>query len=762
MPPSAAGRGAAKTKQDKDMKLKSMASTALVLCATLFWAGGDVQALAADAAGETPPGEASSNTLSASATPSSAVVTLPEVTVLGDSEALWQKNQALDEARDKNLLPPIGNTTYNMGQEALQALPQGDNTPIDKVLLQAPGVSYDSAISNPDFHVRNEYANVQYRVNGIQLPDGVSALGPILETGFIGNLNLLDGSPPAQYGLRTAGVVDITTKTEFDPGGNLDLYGGTWETLSPTLEYGGGSGRTQYFFTGSYLQSQQGLENAMPTADPVHDDTTQGRFFGYGSTLFGDSTRLTYMAGAFIGQFQIPDIAGQTPLGDYGPSTLDSTLVNDNETDQAYFGIAALQTHNDDLDTQASVYTRYASIHYVPDVYDELVFNDEASDVSRQSLLGGLQFDAAQRLGDGHTLRGGIVFNLENTWVDDLSTVLTLDSNGNPEANPETINDSTTELGWTGGVYVQDEWRLGGDLTVNGGLRFDLMDEFVSADQLSPRLALVYKPGGGTTFHAGVSRYFTPPMQSQATPNNLALFQGTTQQPQTPLDDPVEPERAWYFDAGLDQALLPGLTAGLDAYDKVSTDTLDDADFGSSVVLDQFNYANGYSQGLEFKADYAQGGFRAYGNLSYEITRVEDVVSNQYLIDGPAYSYSPPDELAYLADHYVPSSDAQLVTSSFGASYRWSGLLASVDGIYGSGLAAGFANEQSEPAYTEFNSALAWSFDPWRDPEPLTLRLSAVNIFDTIYLLRGGTGIGEFAPQYGPRRGLFADLSQKF
>jgi hypothetical protein len=110
---------------------------------------------------------------------------------------LQTKNQALDEARDKQLLPKLGATTYGMDQQAIETLPQGENTPLDKVLLQAPGVSYDSAISNPDFHVRNEYANVQYRIDGIQLPDGVSAVGPVLETGIVDNLNLLDGALPA-------------------------------------------------------------------------------------------------------------------------------------------------------------------------------------------------------------------------------------------------------------------------------------------------------------------------------------------------------------------------------------------------------------------------------------------------------------------------------------------------------------------------------------------------------------------------------------
>ena len=238
------------------------------------------------------------------------------------SEVLWKENEHLDESRDKNLLPKLGATAYDIDQAALQALPQGKNTPIDKVLLQVPGVSYDSAISNPDFHVRNEYANVQYRINGIQLPDGVSALGPVLETGFIGSLNLLDGTLPAQYGLRTAGMIDTTTKTEFDPGGNLDIYGGSWVTISPSIEYGGSAGQTQYFLTGRYLQSDQGLENATPLENPIHDRTAQERFFGYGSTLFGDSSRLTYMAGGFVGHFQIPDVEGQEPLGDFGSPTL--------------------------------------------------------------------------------------------------------------------------------------------------------------------------------------------------------------------------------------------------------------------------------------------------------------------------------------------------------------------------------------------------------------------------------------------------------
>ncbi len=671
------------------------------------------------------------------------------------TESLWRKNTELDELRDKVLLPKLGASEYTLDQEALQALPQGKNTPLDKVLLQIPGVSYDSAISNPDFHVRNEYANVQYRINGIQLPDGVSALGPVLETGFVGNLSLLDGALPAQYGLRTAGVVDITTKTAFDPGGTLDLYGGSWGTVSPSVEYGGGAGETQYFLTGRYLLSNQGLENATAMENPIHDRTTQTRFFGYGSTLFGDSSRVTYMAGAFIGHFQIPNVEGEVPLGDYGSPTLSSTSLNENETDRFFFGVGAVQTHYDTVDTQFSVFTRYATVDFVPDVYGDLAFNNVASNVVRKSLLNGLQFDAADRLSEAHTLRVGLTFSVEKTQVQDLSAVLPLDAEGNPLPTPVTVNDYTSKIGWTAGGYVQDEWRMRPDLTLNTGVRFDQMNQFVSANQVSPRVALIYKPIPATTLHAGVSRYFTPPMQAQATQDNLALFQGTVQQPAIPLDDPVRPERATYFDAGIEQQLSAPVTVGLDVYYKRSTDTLDDGQFGQAVVLNEFNYAHGFSRGAEFKLNYHQGGFRAYGNVSHEITQVKEVVSNQYLIGDPV-------ELAYLAANYTYASDAQTVTASAGTSYSWNNMLASIDGIYGSGLRDGFANEEHLPGYTQWNAAVARYFDPWHDQKPLTLRLSVINLFDRSYLLRAATGVGEFAPQYGPRRGVFLELAQRF
>ena len=72
---------------------------------------------------------------------------------------------------------------------------------------------------------------------------------------------------------------------------------------------------------------------------------------------------------------------------------------------------------------------------------------------------------------------------------------------------PFSITDDVQKLGWLAGVYVQDEWKITDKLTMNAGLRFDQMWQFVDANQLSPRLGFTYKPLDGTTFHAGYAPF---------------------------------------------------------------------------------------------------------------------------------------------------------------------------------------------------------------------------------------------------------------
>ena len=714
-----------------------------------------------------------------------------------------------------NIYTTVGANQAMISKDDIQRLPQGANTPLDKVVLQLPGVSQDSAESG-GLHIRNEHGNVAFRINGIMLPDGVAGYGSILETRMIGSLTLLTGALPAEFGLRTAAVVDIKTREgAFDNGGSVSVYGGSHETFTTSVEYGGTIGGgdcrfappapgmfvkalppgacgpiTEYFFTGRFFTSTLGLEN--PTSEPeaIHDLTKQWRGFGYVSTIIDPNTRVSFITGASLNKFQVPNSPGGTPLlgSAFGVTNFDSTRTDENQQERTYYNVLSLQKSVNDVDFQLAYFNRYSSLHFVPDQVPDLLFNGVASDVYRATLANGVQGDGSYRVNDAHTLRGGFSVTAEKTQNTSLSTVeactLCDFSAGDAVEPPFTLTDSITKLGWLYGVYIQDEWKLTNQLTINAGLRFDQMDEYVSANQLSPRVNVVYTPLQGTTFHAGYARYFTPPPQTIAAPVNINQFANTTATPSQFLQDPVLPERSHVFDVGVNQVFSHGcaplpnstftkapprvsdecvsLELGVDAYYKIAKDLLDDGQFGAALVTSGFNYEKAYNEGVELSAKYRNGNFRAYGNVAWAIQKGTNIVSNQFLIDNAA----PSDALGgmtrfdYIATHYIFTDHTQIWTGSAGASYLWWGTQLSADMIFGSGLRNGDANTTHLPFYTQVNSGISHEF-VGLTAKPFTIRFDVVNVFDNSYQLRDGSGLGVFAPQFGPRRGYFAGWSQK-
>ena len=146
-----------------------------------------------------------------------------------------------------------GASTYTITSKDIDNQPGGDNTALNQVILQAPGVAQDSF---GQLHIRGEHNGLQYRINGIILPEGISVFGQTLDPRLAESVRLIDGALPAEYGNRTAGIIDIQTKTGlFDDGGEISMYGGSHGTLNPSVSYGGSIGLVQLFRLGR-LQHQ--------------------------------------------------------------------------------------------------------------------------------------------------------------------------------------------------------------------------------------------------------------------------------------------------------------------------------------------------------------------------------------------------------------------------------------------------------------------------------------------------------------------------
>lgn len=663
----------------------------------------------------------------------------------------------LENARN-GLSPKTGGSVYHFDATDVQNLPQGESTSLNQVLLQAPGVANDSF---GQLHVRGDHGNTQYRINGVILPEGISGFGQALDTRFAQKIDLVTGALPAQYGYRTAGVIEINTKTQFDAGGHIDLYGGSNQTFNPSIEYGNTNGNLSYFVNGSYLTDNVGIENPTSSKNPIHDTTKQEKGFAYLSYLVNPDTKLSFMFGSYDGKFQIPNNPGQTPdpnnlgiLPQLGLTGYNSATLNDQQREVNRFAVTALQSSlSDSIDYQVALFTRYSSVNYMADTTGNLVFNGVASNVFRISSSTGIQADGSNRLNDEHTLRMGLFASSENVQSNNSSMVFPVSSGTGLVSGPAfNIDDNTTKNGNTlFGAYLQDEWKATGKLTVNYGARFDQVNAFVNEHQFSPRLGVVYKSSNQTTWHTGYSRYFTPPPTELVSSTTQALFQNTTNA--TPgANSPVKSERSNYLDAGVIHQLTQTINLGLDTFYKQTRNVIDEGQFGPAVILTPYNYEQGKIYGVELTSNYKSGDFSGYANLARTESLAKNIISSQYLFDQAT--------LDYAANNWVSVDHQQALSISTGASYLWSGTRLNSDLIFQSGLRNGFANTTSLPSYTVLNLGASRKVN-LGNLGSIEARLAVTNALDKVYKIRDGSGIGVFAPQYGPRRGLFVGVSKE-
>ena len=663
--------------------------------------------------------------------------------------------QKLDAARN-GLSPDTGSNVYKFGEADIDALPLGQATPLNQVVLQAPGVVQDSY---GQLHVRGDHANVQYRIDGVVIPEAISGFGQSLETRLADNIAVLTGALPAQYGYRTAAVVDIKTRQQAQgDSGSVSYTGGSNAHNEAGGEIGGSHGPISYYLTGSLLRDNMGIENPTGERNALHDKTQQAKGFGTLSYLLGDDSRLNFMLGVSDSRFQIPDVTGQTPTYSLaGDPAVDSATLDARQRERNSFEVLSYQGHaGAALDYQLSVFHRETDVHYAPDAVGDLVFNGIAADVKRRNTADGLQLDSSYALGSAHTLRGGLFFQHEKFGVDNLSTVFPADADGNQTSTtPIAISDDTALHGNLWGAYLQDEWQPVKGLTINYGARFDDVDTVVKEHQLSPRLGVVYDATPTLRVHAGYARYFTPPPTEKIDTTSVAKFAGTTNALPSDADTAVKSERSNYFDAGLAWDATPELSLGIDAYDREVRNLQDEGQFGNALIYSAFNYAKGRVRGVELTANWKRDAFSAYANLAFSKAQGKQIVTGQFNFD--------PDEIDYIASHWVHLDHDQAVTASAGASYRFATrTTVGADMLLGSGLRSGFANSQHLPSYTQFNASLQQALDFGGGLGKLEGRLSLLNVFDRTYELRDGTGIGVGAPQFGPRRSVYASVTKFF
>ncbi len=686
----------------------------------------------------------------------------------GGVEQIVVRARRLSQARSK-LQPALGATVYEFGAKALGDITQGSNAPLSTVLLQAPGVSEDSY---GQIHVRGDHNEVQYRLDGVELPEGVAVFGQSLETRFAHSIALITGSLPAQYGVLQAAVIDIATKTGLtDPGGAISIYGGSRDNFQPSASFGGHRGDWDLFVTGDLLHTRVGIENPTSSFNPTHDLSNQYHGLAHLTYTPNDEARVSLLAGVSSAQFQIPNNPGQVPglgLDVGGVSHIDSASLTEHQREITDFGILSLQKHYGNLDVQASLFSRYSSLYFTPDPIGDLLFTGLAQTAAKSVWSSGTQTDATWAVNAAHTIRAGFQITGERLASVTSSNVFFLDAAGRQTSPlPSTLASGSGRTGGVYGLYVQDAWKLLPTVTLNYGGRFDLVDEYTHENQVSPRINIVWQARPDTALHAGYAHYFTPPPFELIPPTVVAQFNGTSGASACPIgtapqcrDDAVRAEHDNYYDAGIDHTLLPGLHVAVDGYFKSARNLIDEGQFGAPIILTVFNYRTGQVGGVEFASSYERGPWSVYANLAVSRAIGRGIESAQFNF--------PAATLDYSAHHFIHLDHDARFTGSGGVAFSaWRGTdmpaRFSADLVTGSGLRAsnGIPNGRALPGYYAINLSASENLRKLF-LGGVELRFDVINLLDRKYEIRDGTGVGVGAPQFGLRRTLLAGITQHF
>jgi hypothetical protein len=658
-------------------------------------------------------------------------------------------------------IAPGGANDYATSASDIAASPQGKTAPLTDVLAQMPGVSIDQ---NQQIHIRNtEGPQFQYQINGVLIPLDINTNPPFLSMinpMFIKRLDLLDGVLPARYSYATGGVVNIQTRDGCDDPsfGEVSLRAGQRDTVEPSFEYSGCDDGLGTYVSGLYQQSNTAFSSATPGPTPIHDFTHQGQLFGFFSYPLTPSDTLSLLVSGAASRNELPNVPGLAP--EYAlasvPVPPNSADINSYLDFTDALAVLSLSGSRGGPGSDALAYQLAATWHTIsqrfePDPVGELIYQGVASTATHDDHDATLEGDLSFTSG-AHTLSSGFYLGQYRVSADDASLVFPANDSGEQLSDvPLTVVNNAHASNIIAGVYVSDLWRISPTLSASAGVRWDTLSGFTNDHQLDPDINLVHQ-AGIATFHSGFARYFQVPSLLGISPTAESAFAGTTAAGPPGVSTPLtEDDREW--DTGVVLKVTPHLSVGVDGFYEWTTHYLDTGQFGVVPIFAPFNYDYGHIWGGELSAHYQTDSLTAYASATLGRNWEHGVVTGQFNF--------PADELAYIDEHSIVLDHQPLYGASAGASWRIGAYSLGADGVYSSGLRAGFADLEPLPPVVQVNLSAERS---WQIPGlgVLVNRLTALNVLDRTNLIRPAEGIGIFQSAYGPRLTFYDTVTLRF
>ncbi len=596
----------------------------------------------------------------------------------------------------------------------------GRRMPLNSVILQAPGVAQDSF---GQLHIRGEHNGLQYRINGIILPEGISVFGQTLDPRLAQSVRLITGALPAEYGDRTAGVIDIQTKTGLFEGWRRDrasMAAATARFNPSIIAMAAQAVRFQLFRLRRHHDRYASCRE--PGRQPVTPGTTAPASTTCSASprTFWTRTAARITAVASRLQRDLPDsrprragvVSLRSVTGIVGLGPLDLEQRRLCAAGQYHDGVP-VGTPLDERTPARDHRLRHPVLSALrrraghPDLAVRALLHAVLHAGRRMSAT----FSLLRRLGPDHRLQArrrlwcvqaerapgiwpqtatrcgfGLLYQADDIFSATSSLVLPTAPGGLPAPNPNplctdptqtcqtsdtplAIADNGTKHAWAYGLYIQDEWKIFPRLTLNYGVRYD---QYWRVRHREPALAPAptwcgRRPGRHHRIHIGFARYFSPPpielvAATEIRPVRRHERGGRPYRRRTP-----KAERADYYDArrraGTDGRIAGGARRLLQRRRTIWSTK---ASSGRRSSSPPSTTKPGGSTAPSSRSITGPMTSLAYVNTAYERADGQDIVSSQF-------EFSPGRPRLYRQPLYPAGSPADRHPLGRRVSYTWEG-----------------------------------------------------------------------------------------
>jgi len=655
-------------------------------------------------------------------------------------------------------LPPLqyksSSETYALSRKDIESLPRGNNQDVADLLYTLPSAAQNNF---RQIHLHQEHGGLQFRIDGVPIPDTISSVfTDVISPRSWERADIQVGGLPAEFGNRNVALIDITSKSGTRPAyGSVQMFGGSNETLNPSFEYGGAGGdKFRFYVLNSALWTNRGLDPPTAGHSVFHDQSQRDQTYLRADYQINNSNNLTWLFLNSVASFRVPTAPGASPdpaftLPGFTPSP--SQDINEIQRENNQYGHMVWRH---DLDKSQffslAAYIRQTRSTFYEDFNNALAYNGGVANSQDQFALStGLRADYTNQLTSEHLLKAGAQYDRTQAVIKTRTEAF-----DNTTGNLVSINEDNRKIGYRQEFYLQDQYTVTEKLTLNIGLRYDLIQAFTKEGLLSPRTGITYAFDKANVAHLFYGRQFTPaPVESVRTLNPQLI--GTTAAPAVTQSGTARAERSHYFEAGYNHAFEQTATLQVTGYYKLNRHLLDFGQFGTNPQLVPFNYGYGYQRGIDaaMKLKFTPS-LTGQWAVGWGQARAKGLESGQFLLDQ--------DTINAINSRFVFLDHSQFVTSSAELSHTFKErTILTGQMLYGSGLRTGDGTDVNRfhvPSYTVYNVSITHII-PLGGPHKLVLGFDVINLLDQIYAYNIGSGIGFGVTHYGEPRSFFGRVA---